>query len=43
MSELPAFLSRLLKPDNLQRPLRNLIGENRSAAFLEAAAQRFPY
>lgn len=43
MTELPAFLSRLLKPENLQQPLRNVIGENRSAAFLEAAAQRFPY
>ncbi|POF29069.1 condensation domain-containing protein [Roseibium marinum] len=40
--ELPSFLSRILQPDMLDRPVGTLFGETSSAARLETEAQHFP-
>jgi len=43
LNDIPNLLTCLLSPEGLERRVGDLIGVRRSAALLEAAAQRFPY
>ncbi|MEM5585617.1 condensation domain-containing protein [Roseibium sp. AS2] len=40
--ELPAFLSRILQPEMLARPVGSLVGKTASSAHLEKVALHFP-